>query len=117
MINKIGELDKNEITLHMPGEEAGQFDDRRMKRILDELSFALGQTDRDALKAWGSRSGRRLAWLLFRRIGAFARLAGKLVHAGIKEGHGLAGTIYDGRGAEQIGDRSAAAIDASIGFA
>ena len=51
-----------------------------------------------------------------RRASAFARLAGKLVHAGIAEGRGLASAVHAGRGLEQVGDRSAAAIDATISF-
>jgi hypothetical protein len=97
-------------------DDTGKFDDSRMSRILAELSHALGQVDRETLKAWGARSGRRLAGLFFRRIGAFARLAGKLAYSGFKEGRDLAEAIHVGRGVEQVGDRSAAAIDSSIAF-
>lgn len=97
----------NEFTLHVPGVEPDNIDESRMMRIMAELSHALRQTDRETLKAWGNRSGKWLWTLLLRRGSAFARLAGKLVHAGIAEGRGL----------EQLGDRSAAAIDVSISFA
>ncbi|WP_374601990.1 hypothetical protein [Niveibacterium sp.] len=107
----------NEFSLHLPGVEPDNIDESRMLRIMAELSHALRQTDRETLKAWGNRSGKRLWTLLLRRGSAFARLAGKLVHAGIVEGRGLASAVHAGRGLEQLGARSAAAIDASISFA
>lgn len=107
----------NEFTLNVPSVEPGNIDESRMKRIMAELSHALRQTDRETLKSWVNRSGKRLWTLLLRRGCALARLAGKLVHAGIAEGGGLASAVHAGRGLEQLGDRSAAAIDASISFA
>ena len=106
----------NEFTLHVPGVEPDNIDESRMMRIMTELSHALRQTDHETLKAWAivRGNGCRSASAPGQRI---RRLAGKLVYAGIAEGGGLASAVRAGRGLEQLGDRSAAAIDASISFA
>lgn len=107
----------NRFPLHMAGVDPDNINESRMKRILDDLSYALRQTDRETLKAWGNRSVKRLWVLVLRRANAFATLTGKLIKTGLTEGRDYAEAVQGGRGLEQLGVRSAAAIDASISFA
>jgi len=89
----------------------------RLRRLLDELAFALSRTDRDILARWGSRSARRFVLLGGRRVGALAGLASSVGKAGWAELRGLLQAAREGRTGNRLGDRAAAAIDGSIALA
>ena len=86
----------------------------RIVSIYSELTFALSRIERDAIKAWGVRSSKRLLLLAARRVGGMARLATMLVRGGGGELKGILQALKQGRMAAHLGDRTAGAIDGSI---
>lgn len=103
--------------LDVSGEQARPLDPDRLKRLMDELAFAIGRTDRTTLKTWGGRSAGRLVTLTGRRIGALSGLVGRLAQVGSGELKGFLAAMREGRFGQQLGDRTAAAIDGSLGLA
>jgi hypothetical protein len=86
----------------------------RIASIYSELAFALSRIERDAIKAWGVRSSKRLLLLAARRVGGMARLATILVRSSGGELKGILQALKQGRMAAHLGDRTAGAIDGSI---
>lgn len=86
----------------------------RIASIYSELAFALSRIERDAIKAWGVRSSKRLLLLAARRVGGMARLATMLVRGSGGELMGILQALKQGRMAAHLGDRTAVAIDGSI---
>ena len=86
----------------------------RIASIYSELAFALSRIERDAIKAWGVRSSKRLLLLAARRVGGMARLATILVRGSGGELTGILQALKQGRMAAHLGDRTAVAIDGSI---
>lgn len=86
----------------------------RARRIKDELTFALSRTRSDVLAAWGRRAGLRYLKLGALRGRALFGLLATLGRSGAAEVRGLIAAGQAGRLGEQVGDRSAAAIDSSI---
>jgi len=64
-------------------------DDSRARRLQAELAFALGRTDRAAMKAWGRRAGGRMLYLAARRVGGLVGLAALAGRTGGREAAGL----------------------------
>ena len=96
---------------------ANQYSEQSRARIVSiygELTFALTRIERDAIKAWGVRSSKRLLLLASRRVGGMARLATMLLRGGGGELKGILQALIQGRMAAYLGDRTAGAIDGSI---
>jgi len=94
-----------------------QLEADRLRRLFDELGFALSRTDAKTLREWGGRSATRLAKLTGKRAGALISLASKLGRASIFEAKGMGAAARERRFGEHFGDRTAAAIDGTIGLA
>lgn len=94
-----------------------QLEADRLRRLRDELGFALSRTDAKTLRDWGGRSAGRLAKLTGKRASALASLATRVGRAGVDEAKNMGAALRQRRFGEHFGDRTAAAIDGSIGFA
>lgn len=88
----------------------------RSKRLFEELSFAISRTDGPTLRQWGGRSAGRLLHLTARRIGGLASLATSVGKGAWSELSNLMKAAGQGSALEHVGDRTAAAIDGSIGL-
>ena len=91
-----------------------QLTQARLKRLFDDLAFAIQRTQTSTLRAWGMRSAGRLVNLTSLRVSALAALAARIGHASAAEFSGLLQAWRADRLGEQIGDRTAAGIDGSI---
>jgi len=91
-----------------------QLTQARLKRLYDDLAFALERTQASTLRDWGLRSAGRLVKLTGQRVSALASLAARIGRAGSSEFSGLLQAWRADRLGEQVGDRSAASIDGSI---
>jgi hypothetical protein len=91
-----------------------QLTQARLKRLFDDLAFAIQRTQTSTLRAWGMRSAGRLVNLTSLRVSALAALAARIGHASAAEFSGLLQAWRMDRLGEQIGDRTAAGIDGSI---
>ena len=89
----------------------------RLKRLFDDLAFALKRTQSSTLRAWGLRSAGRLVKLTGQRVSALASLAARIGRASSAEFTGLLQAWRADRLGEQVGDRTAAGIDGSIALA
>ena len=101
-------------TYALPPAPLRQLDPDRLRRLLDELTFALSRADRATLQRWGGRSARRFLQLGGRRIGALGGLVSRVGRAGASELRGLLEAARNGQAGSHFGDRAAAAIDGSI---
>ena len=101
-------------TRALPPSPVRQLDPDRLRRLMDELAFAMSRADRDTLQRWGGRSARRFVTLTSRRVGALGGLVARVARAGSNELRGLFEAARDGRGGTHVGDRTAAAIDGTI---
>jgi hypothetical protein len=86
----------------------------RVKRLYDELAFALSRTDGTVLRGWGGRAAGRLFHLGARRVGGLAQLVSGLAHFGGKEVGGFYRALRGSRFGAHAGQRTAAAIDGAI---
>jgi hypothetical protein len=84
------------------------------QRLFDELKYALQQTGKDDLKAWGIASATRLPSIGMRRIKNLGHLVSDLSHFAGREAGGIRKAWREDRLGEHIGQRSAAAIDTTI---
>jgi hypothetical protein len=94
-----------------------QLEADRLRKLFDELSFALSRADATTLRAWGGRSAARLPALAGKRIGALASLALRFGRATVSEVKNLGLAAQNRRLGEHVGDRTAATIDGTIGLA
>src|ERR1035437_3023133 len=85
--------------------------------LYKELSFALLRTDSEKIKKWGSQSAKRFIKLAGRRINALSSLVVSVSKARISEVRKMFGAWREGRAGEHFGDRTATAIDSTIGIA
>jgi hypothetical protein len=88
--------------------------DSRVRRLYDELAFAVSRTDGATLRQWGGRSAGRLLNLTARRIGGLASMAASIGKGAWSELSNLMKAAGHGAALEHVGDRTAAAIDGSI---
>lgn len=88
----------------------------RIRRLYDELSFAISRTDAEVLKQWGGRSGGRMLASGIRRVGGLARFAALIGRGAWGETLGLLKAAGQGNFGSHLGDRTAAAIDGSLAF-
>ena len=86
----------------------------RVKRLYEELAFALSRTDGAVLRGWGARAAGRLFHLGARRVGGLAQLASGLARFGGKEAGGFYRALRGGRFGAHAGQRTAAAIDGTL---
>ncbi len=86
----------------------------RVKRLYDELAFALSRTDGAVLRGWGGRAAGRLFHLGARRVGGLAQLVSGLARFGGKEVGGFYRALRGSRFGAHAGQRTAAAIDGAI---
>jgi hypothetical protein len=86
----------------------------RVRRLYDELAFAVSRTDGTTLRQWGGRSAGRLLNLTSRRIGGLASLAASIGKGTWSELSNLMKAAGQGAALEHVGDRTAAAIDGSL---
>ena len=91
-----------------------QLTQARLKRLFDDLAFALKRTQTSTLRAWGMRSAGRLVKLTGQRVSALAAFATRIGRASSAEFTGLLQAWRADRLGEQVGDRTAAGIDGSI---
>ena len=91
-----------------------QLQSLRVKRLYEELAFALSRTDGAVLRGWGGRAAGRLFHLGSRRVGGLAQLASDLARFGGKEVGGFYQALRGGRFGAHVGQRTAAAIDGSL---
>lgn len=101
-------------TSSLPLTNAQAMGENRIRRLLDELAFAVSRTDRVVLKEWGGRSAGRLLTLGARRVGGLASLISAIGKHSWAELVGLIRAANGGNGLSYAGDRTAAAIDGSI---
>jgi len=94
-----------------------QLTQARLTRLYEDLAFALERTQTSTLRAWGLRSAGRLVKLAGQRVRALATLAARIGLASSAELSGLLHAWRADRLGEQVGDRTAAGIDASIALA
>ena len=86
----------------------------RVKRLYEELAFALSRTDRAALRQWGRRAAGRVLHLGARRVGGMAQLVSGLVRFGGKEAGEFYRALREERFGVHFGRRAAAAIDGTL---
>ena len=86
----------------------------RVKRLYEELAFALSRTDRAVLRQWGRRSAGRVFHLGARRVGGMAQLISGLARFGSKEAGEFYRALCEARLGIHIGRRAAAAIDGTL---
>lgn len=89
-------------------------DDSRARRIQAELAFALGRTDRAAMKAWGGRAGGRMLHLAARRVGGLLGLAALAGRAGGREAAGLYRAARQRRLLVHLASRGSSAKDGAV---
>jgi hypothetical protein len=94
-----------------------QLTQARLKRLFDDLAFALKRTQTSTLRAWGLRSAGRFVKLTGQRVSVLAALAARIGRASSAEFTGLLQAWRADRLGEQVGDRTAAGIDGSIALA
>jgi hypothetical protein len=102
--------------LAMKYAEAIPLAEDRIRRLYEELSFAILRTDRVALQQWGGRSGGRLLASGARRVGGLTRFATLVGKGAWQEMTGLVKAAGQGNLGVHVGDRTAAAIDGSLAF-
>jgi hypothetical protein len=88
----------------------------RAVRLYDELCIALGHMESATMKAWGKRAATRLLLLAGQRVGGLAKLATLIVRSGGGELLDLFVASRQRRLLAHIGDRTAAAIDGTVGI-
>ena len=86
----------------------------RVKRLYEELAFALSRTDGAVLRSWGGRAAGRLFHLGARRVGGLAQLASGLARFGGSEVVGIYRALRGGKFGAHAGQRTAAAIDGAL---
>ena len=86
----------------------------RVKRLYDELAFALSRTDGAVVRGWGKRAAGRLPHLGARRVGGLAHLASGLVRLGGQEISGFYKSLRHGHFGQHFGQRTATAIDGTL---
>ena len=83
-------------------------------RLYDELRLALARTEPADLRNWGQASALRLPKILVRRIRNFGTLASRIGNAAAGAFSATYSAARQGNLGKYIGDRTAAAIDATI---
>lgn len=101
---------------HSPYIQVQQLHVYRLSRLRNELRFALSRTDAVVLREWGGRAAGRLVRLTGQRIGALTQLAKFLGQGAFSEAKGFGRAIRTHGFGRHLGDRTAAAIDGTIGF-
>ena len=91
-----------------------QLSPQRIKRLYEELAFALSRTDKTVLHDWGLRASTRLFHLGARRVGGLARLASDLAKFGGTEAKGFYRALRAKRFGAHTRLRAIAAIDNSL---
>jgi hypothetical protein len=81
------------------------------------LGFAISRSDQAMLSQWGNRTAGRFIMLAGRRISTLSDLITRLGHAGSTELKGFLAALRQSRFNNHLGNRTAAAIDGSIGLA
>lgn len=89
-------------------------DDSRARRLHAELAFALGRTDRAAMKAWGRRAGGRTVHLAARRVGGLVGLAALAGRTGGREAAGLYRAARQRRLLVHLASRGSSAMDGAV---
>ena len=89
-------------------------DDSRARRLQTELAFALGRTDRAAMKAWGRRAGGRTVHLAARRVGGLVGLAPLAGRTGGREAAGLYRAARQRRLLVHLASRGTSAKDGAV---
>ena len=89
----------------------------RYDRLYSEFKLALSQTKADDLRTWGRESSARLPKIALRRVKNLSGLVVRLTKATGKELVDAYGAWRRGKFGAHVGDRTAAGIDGSIGFA
>ena len=86
----------------------------RVKRLYEELAFALSRTDGAVLRGWGGRTTGRLFHLGARRVGGLVQLASGLARFGGKEVAGFYRSLRGSSFGSHARKRTVAAIDCSL---
>lgn len=86
----------------------------RVKRLYDELAFALSRTDGAVLRGWSGRAAGRVFHLGARRVGGLAQLVSGLARFGGREVGGFYRALRGSRFGSHAGQRTAAAIDGAL---